>query len=797
MGISVKHRQYKSKLYIIIIFAALCFCSFCFIQWISQLVFKNTCIELQEQYISIQVKDVIETIETSINFGKDIESYYGMEELLNQIITISDSDLQVSLLDKQGSILYTTYKNTKEGSFSIARLLSSNYQEELKEITQTDIIREVDFGELKSMIYPFYKDTTVLLGYMILVYSPHDLYLTACENITDKKEINTSLVEIILLIIISIVLSLFYLFTNQEREKRWYIRFMPIVLMMTAILIYIFSIFQVYTQRYQIIIEHNAISSAKLINDSIESLVKKGFDIERIEEVSKYINKKIIANDSIGNISIVKCYYNANEQITQQSEDALLHIPITGTELQLDIYPSQNYVTKKVITMTFTFLAIFIICLMIIYELTSLAEIIMVRVSKTFNTETKEQFKVLSSQIRFFSFIAYTAVYISTPYAAVIMRKWHATVWNFSESVSASFPLTIELFFVLLTSVFIQKVFRNIKLNQIGMLTVPFLVLGNLACTKVHSPYLLICLRAFCGIGFAFLKYWLNSIIVAASEDREKVGFNYAKSNAGLIGGITVGASFGAILAEALGYQFNYYFTAFLSCTILLFGFLCLPWKLLNTRREKERIKTGYSAIKLIQIIKTPSVLKMILLGCIPLNIGLMYIVAFLPVYIDYIGQTALTVSYAYLINGLSGTYIGVTLVALLQRLSKKNSVILTILFAFCGVFLLVIHPSIATLMISAGIFGLFDGFGTPNVTSYFTSLKAVKEQDTTSMLMIFNSIGSAVQIICPILYNILIEPNGKTTKLAVFGICYFLVALFFFLFMEKEENEIEERMLS
>ena len=81
----------------------------------------------------------------------------------------------------------------------------------------------------------------------------------------------------------------------------------------------------------------------------------------------------------------------------------------------------------------------------------------------------------------------------------------------------------------------------------------------------------------------------------------------------------------------------------------------------------------------------------------------------------------------------------------------------------------------------SAGIMGLFDGFGTPAITGFFTGLPAVQKADTASMLTVFNSVGSAVQIVCPMLYNLLIQPDGKTTYLLLFGIGYAVVTVLFF----------------
>lgn len=776
-------KKIKGQIYMIIVFVLIALGSLQFVSWICGMAFQNTCVELREQYIAVQVKDLINTIETSVNFGKDIKSYYGMEELLGKISNMSDSPLEAVLVDESGEVLYSTLKNNDESKAILAELYSDQYQEEIENIKEVkaDSLDTVDTGKYRTMVFPLYQNGESFLGHMIVVYQTDSL--VTAENYSDQAALFR------IWAVVAVMLIAFYGITQRSQNDQWYIKFMPVILIMAGMLFYIVNMFTVYQDRYNVIITENATSSAALVQDSIDSLLEKGFDAERIEEVSDFINQKVAANDSIGNISIGRIYYNTSDTPEVHAEDSLLHMPIAGTDMQMEVSISQSYINSKIINMTLTFIVIFIICLMITYELTYFGEIISVRMSKDFNTDAPRQYESISSLIRLLSFVSYTAIYTSMPYAAVIMRKWDASVFGLSQSVSASLPLTVELSLIMLGSVMIQRLFKNEKVNRVGIMIFPFLILGNLACTTASSPYILIGLRAFCGIGFAFLKYWLNTLVAAGSEDAKGVGVNYAKLNGGLLGGITVGASLGAILAQALGYQSNYYFTVLMSMAVMAVMVLCVPFKFLESRRKPvqqsgETKKSGKESI-----FANPAVLKVLLLGCVPLNIGLMYVVAFLPVYMDNVGQSALATSYAYLINGLSGVYLGVVMVSMLKKMSQKGSVVFAMILGAIGILVLTLNESLVVIMVSAAVMGLFDGFGTPKITSYFTSMPEVQNQDTAGMLTIFNSVGSGVQILCPMLYNILIQPDGDTLYLLIFGICYAVVAVVFFLFMGDKKQ--------
>ena len=107
-------------------------------------------------------------------------------------------------------------------------------------------------------------------------------------------------------------------------------------------------------------------------------------------------------------------------------------------------------------------------------------------------------------------------------------------------------------------------------------------------------------------------------------------------------------------------------------------------------------------------------------------------------------------------------------LVRLLKWLPQRLAVTVSMALGAVGILVLTVNHSLGLVMVSAGVMGLFDGYGTPNVTGFFASLPEVKRMDGA---------GSAVQIICPLLYNVTIQADGKTTYLTVLGLGFAAVA--------------------
>lgn len=770
----------KNNKIAIVIFMALSLFSMYFVTWIGQMAYDNTSIELQEQHIGSEVSGIVSLIENSINFGKEISNYYGIDEELDEVISIREGSLYAVILDKEGEVLYVS-SNMEKGDKSIGilkDLYGAKYQEEIAEIVEhTGIGTMVEIGSNRSLVFPISRNDASLVGHLVVIYDKDNL-------IEEEFDYDLNLLMLIIWAAINAVLILATLF--MEQSDKWYIRFLPAIVIMIGMFIYIVFLYTTYRERYENMIDSNARMTAEYIQTSVDSLVEKGLPPEHTGQIGKYLDEKVAANETIGSIYIAKGYYDTSEHVNYNNGNNI-SLPIADGEAMINITVNEDYINDKMVMMLLNFGAIFVICLMITYELTHMVDIIGARLKPDFGEDTPEQRSGIGSQIKLISFLSYTAIYTSMPYAAVIMRSWDASVFSFSAAFSASLPLTVELLCIMVASLIIQKVFGNARMKWLIFLVFPLLILGNIACMRVDSPYLLIGLRAFCGIGFAFLKYWLNAYVAAGSESQKEVTANFGQLNAGLLGGITVGASLGSVLAQSFGYLFNYLFTAVICLGVLIFVWLIVPWKMIETRRKQSVGEASKEPVRIGRLLKSPSVLKAIILGDVPLNIGLMYVVAFLPVYMSNIGQPAVVTSYAYLINGLTGVYIGLFFLALLKRLRPKWGASFSLIMGAFGIIILVAGQNAGIVLASAAIMGLFDGYGTPTITGFFTSLPEVASADTASMLTLYSIVGSAVQIACPILYNMLIQPDGSTLYLLIFGIVFAAVGVVFpWLFKDK-----------
>lgn len=760
-------QQRKQRIVTAVLVIFLMFLSLQFVNRICQMAFENTCTELEEQYLTTEVSAVVDTMESSINFGKELRNYYGIDEVFARVRRLSDQELRVIIFDADGAPLYTSFEASEETERELAYAYTAAYKKHLLETEQAGA--SVAFDKKNSLVFPIYKDGTERIGYLSVYYDADAL-------LEGTKRVHT---QPVLFLVLAVTAVFVLLFQKKEGKKK-------ALFMMLGMFCYIVFLFFTYRADYHSLIEEKAGQMAASVQNTAEELMEKGLTADGLYRLEDWLREKEETSEAIRNLR-----FHIGERDAEVADGTLV-LPIGTGEAQLEAEINQAYIREKINLMTLTLGAVFAVCLMIALELANLAEILAVRLSGDFNRPTEQQEKGISAQIRLLSFIGYVAIYTSTPYAAVIMRSWDASVFGLSEAVSASLPLTVELICVLAASALIQKVYQDTRPNRLMGFVFPFLILGNVACMAVTSPYLLIALRAFCGIGFAFLKYWLNSIVAAGSFGEKSFRDNCGRLNAGLLGGITAGASLGAIFAEALGYQANYLVSAAILLLLCVWAFFTMPWKLLELNRSKavetEAAADAPQAGMAGQVLKNKKALLTLLLGCVPLNIGLMYVVAFVPSYMDSIGQNAVATSYVYLVNGLAGMYLGVLILNFMKKRPLYISCTAALFLAAGGILLLPVSKSLAVVMLSAAIMGVFDGFGTPSITSYFTELSADPAQ-TAGMLTVFHMAGSAVQILCPMLYNLLIQPDGKMTYLILFGIAFLFAAVLFLLISKPKRK--------
>ena len=189
-----------------------------------------------------------------------------------------------------------------------------------------------------------------------------------------------------------------------------------------------------------------------------------------------------------------------------------------------------------------------------------------------------------------------------------------------------------------------------------------------------------------------------------------------------------------------------------------------------------------------MSLIVKPSFIRYALLVAIPMNVGLMFVVAIFPGFVGSLGLPDVTTSYGYLINGLIGIYVGPALLkALSGKIGRTACVVISLLIAAVSVPILNISVPLVIVLVSVGLLGLFDGFGTPATSDYYVNMPVVREAGVSQGLAMLNVVGSVVQTFSPVLYSAILASGTAGTNIMGFS---FIAAAVLFLVTLRMDAE-------
>ncbi|MCR5107402.1 MAG: MFS transporter [Lachnospiraceae bacterium] len=699
------HKYYVLFIITLISAAGLCALSF--------LTILDYSFDNEEQLIATCNEGLIEEIETSIRSGKTLSNYYGISDVLKRA---------GDLLSK-GSILVIENDNN--------RPVASNTD------LQSFSIDSEKYGVVEQEILDKGENTIGTL----FTYYDKDLVRQSISHVFIVSVIGS----LIIFLLIIIACYFFYL-KNTDSDTGLIIR----VIMVGIIIQGIFLTVN-YSPEFEKAAERSVENVASYINSSLTSILDKGVSIDEISDLEDYLKTKQEENSSIKSISL-------SNTIPSESADKVIvsELEMTGSNLLLVYNISQSYVRRNVLSMVLMFVATIVLAVIVMKESLSLSEIIEFRKSKSFNKPEKEQFDDVAKVIRYGNFLSVTFDYMCLSFSALQIKEWNRGIFSMSPQASAALSISICSMADLIGMMAMPSIGKKLKGKHIMTVSAVILVISNALCFMTTSPLIIVIMRFFSGLATAGIKQSRNYVISQGYSSESERNANLNASNTGVIGGILCGMGLGGVVAGVFGYQTTFLVSCIGYILYLIFEFFCVPWKLLSENNPDSIIEreSGNLIKRVINIFSSMSVWKAILLMIVPQYFLLMVIVCLIPGRIQSLSLPGVVLTYANLLNGITGLYIGELaykkLITKLKSDVKAESLVL-ITGAVSMIILDIPFIPSAIMLISAILSGLVDGMGTPISTDIFMGNMVIMENlSDTETLMIYSVIGSAVMSVAP-----------------------------------------------
>ncbi len=805
--------------WLILVFTILILAASLFVWWMSSSNFKGSYKEIKQQYYSVVADQVVNELEASIKYGKSLDSFYNISGIFEKLTTLLPSHIKAAITRSSGEILYTSFDNETDKNGYIRVLQNSNISAKLKSITENQTYAVIEQDNYDIMILPIYDKGGDTIGSFTLMYPA-----AAINSELEPQRMENLKISLLVLIIPVLLLFLFFCFIpmpeeeekgakenaqeasdenaqedskkdgGRNKRRNLMLNVVPALIVMVSIGVQSTIMYDQYKVKYKSAISDGASGILNYLEVSVNTMHQKGIPYEKMSGLTEYLTEKAKDTPIIWNIRIYKSIADTGETLKRENS-WVISVPLTheadGDNTQVEIQISQEYMNQKMMNMLLVFLVTMIVAAVIIFEVMRLPDILMFRRSSSFNTGSFMQYEKITSGIRIISFIIFMGVYSSMPFSAILMRQWNVKIFGLSTDVSASLPMTLELLSVMLFSILFARLFKKSGQKVLVLSSGICMIAGNALCALVAGPGDIILFRILCGAGFAGLKHGLNTIISSGSEGEERTSLNIAGMNAGLLGGIMCGGSLGAVIANSMGISLTYLFTAGLLLVSIALVLYIIPWKLLKQKIKDVASREKTASKGMMQVLFKGNVLKYLLMVTLPLNVGLMFIVAFIPGYVQKLELPVILISYGYLVNGLVGIYLGPALSRLLtKKMGRTMSVSLMLVMGAIAILILGIQPSIAVILLSTALMGLFDGFGSPVSIDYFIEMPEIKKKvDISSSLAFLGVVGNATQMISPMFYGwlMLMSTSADFNILLMLGAGYLMFALVFLITGKKQ----------
>ena len=708
---------------------------------LSYLSLLNYSYDMEEQYITACNAETISELESSMKYGKSISSYYGISRLLDKAASLLRDNCILVIKDADGTDIAST------------------------ETLQSFSVDTSEYGITEQEIFDKHGQTAGLL----ITYYPK----SGIQADLNSAMVRSAVGSIVIICALFICYALLGALKKVSRQKLVYV-------IIAGIIVQGCFLTYNYAPQFKISAEKNVYGIAAYLKDTLDSITEKGIEIEEINDLDSYLSEKQQSYEWISSIKIV------NNDPVSDDDTYVLSLGDGNSDMALQIGISSGYIQWNVTEMVLTFIATIIIAVVIMKESLSLSDIIAFKKSGMFGKRCSEQFSDVAKTLRYSKFMSSTFSYICLSFAALQIKEWNAGFWGISPEMAAAASISICSIAEAAGMLIMPVITRKLSARTLNTISKLLLITANFACFFTNSALIIIAMRFLAGIGFACNEQIMNMLISMGYDTEEQKSANLAAGNYGVIGGILCGMGLGSIIAGVFGYSATF-LAAGVGCVLyLIFSDRCVPWVVLVRSKRNEK---KHDIKKIFRAFISPSVWRSIILVVMPQYFFLMVIVALIPGRIQSGGFSPVVLTYANLLNGIFGLYVGEYLGRFLTKRFKLHRS-LALMFAAGTAGMLILELSaVPTLMIliSAVIMGFVDGVGTPLAADIFLSSKqltgAVGED---SALMVYSVIGYIVMSIAPVILELCVGSAGVMyASCAVLGV----IALILFISREKERQ--------
>lgn len=428
-----------------------------------------------------------------------------------------------------------------------------------------------------------------------------------------------------------------------------------------------------------------------------------------------------------------------------------------------------------IFTIGMSLFALMVVILLIVLEIIEFKEAQKIQVADLATSGRKQ---VPLKMLRMIVFLVFFVTNLTTPflsiYALELSDKYSNSTF-FSPEILAAIPLSAEVFFGALTSIFGNRIIRKINYRKSAFLGAIMFIGGLLIRCVYPDLWVLTLGNSVMGAGWGILLLIVNATI-AAEEDEAIQENGFTDYNIALQNGMNSGVVAGGFLLMFLTHRGVLMISTVISLVMLVF----VNKYIFDGDISVTKIKTGIKDT--VKFIFTPKVLLYFFCIVVPVIAASYYLIFLYPILGTQLGMSETFIGYSYLANALITIVFSNVIVRFVTKhFSDKVALVLASLLYLITFVMVGVFTNIPIMLAALIILPVSDSFGYVIQETYFSKMKETEALGYDKAMGVYSLFENLSQAVGSILFGYVLIV-GVTKGMVVFGLVIGALALLFLL---------------
>ena len=733
-------------------------------------------------------------IQGAIRFGKPLEQFYGMDEILAEIQQDLPAVATVAATNAAGQVLNARGEPPMDHELAeaVARCLAAPAGPTLK------------FGARYYLVFPIEGRDGQMTGALAMVVNQ----ATIIQMLRSHLESNLKTlgkVTLVASLALLIGLMVFNPLRSDRKPSGWRLYALPIAVMITSQIIYSFYIIDTYRSQYLDTVKDTTEISLQRLARDLNRLFDKGVKIDRLVGIEEPFRRNMEKVVEIGFMEIrsgdhvLYRVYRDNRMEREPTPISLLPTFDLAVDLQqsvngerkrlgdLRLHLEESTIAASVRQRLFDSGTVALVSALFIVELLMLlAALIMLQYPALTTPADEKRWADDGRHLlgRPGAFLLLFAWALPLSFIPLRMREIYTPIAGLSQHIVLALPLSAEMLCALITALLAGVLTDRRGWHVPFMVGVGITIMGELLSALAGDVWFFILARAVVGAGYGLAWMGIQGFVFLWTTP-QTMARGVAHLVAGIFAGHICGSVVGAMLAQQIGYKPVFGISAALSVLPGLFVLGFMRRYFGHPLHDLDSVPPSrhLDLVSIGQLLRDRNFVWLQLGSVVPFSVaqvGLLYFT--LPLFLTDKGVNQATIGRILMLYGLTVIYLGPLLGRFVDAArSKKSFIVLGGLVGSCGMIYLYFDQSLLAIMLSVFALGVASSLAGAAQSAFALNLKAVVNTGIGKAMGLQRAADKLGQMIGPLLIGALFASLGATSGLAITGAFYLAATLLFF----------------